>query len=65
MQSDDSKRVEIALCCDEVFLFDSAHQMQEILSNIETKCPHLSNLCKENRESWITQLGPDYENKKK
>jgi hypothetical protein len=65
VQSDDPKRVEIALRFNEVFIFENVQEMKIILLSVERKYPYLSDLCVSLYETWFKQLGPDYENKKR
>jgi hypothetical protein len=65
IQSEDSKRVEIALRYHDAFIFESILEMKTILLDVEKKYSHLSGLCVSLYETWFKELGPDYENKKK
>jgi hypothetical protein len=56
LTEDQLLKAQIALQVGEVFLWDSAVEMESILSRIERNFPALAELCASNRAKWHKQF---------
>jgi hypothetical protein len=53
--SNDPKRIEVALLMDDIFPYDSREKLVNVLSAIETRWPHLRDLCDDVIREWDMQ----------
>lgn len=58
LAGDNEEKAAVALVFDEVFLWNTEAEMNELLSNVESRFPRLVPLCGMVRSRWEAQIDP-------